>query len=102
MPTYTRRRSPRKPGRRLIFLLVGLLLVFSFGKGLVKIGRLMYRNHVEQQKYDQVLREKEQLETEIERLNDDPLYIEEIARREYGMIREGEEVFRLSLPDSAK
>ena len=52
-------------------------------------------------KAEQVREEKELLEAEIGRLEADSLYIEEIARREYGMVREGEEAFRLTLPDSA-
>lgn len=104
MHPYRRKRprSPRKPGRKLLLLLAGVLIVFSFGKGLVKIGKLMFRKQQEQGQFDQVRREKEQLDTEIARLESDSLYIEEIARKEYGMIRKGEEVYRMSLPDSAK
>ena len=44
---------------------------------------------------------KEALMKEIERLNTDSTYIEEIARKEYGMIKKGEKVFHITLPDSA-
>lgn len=48
------------------------------------------------------LGEKRSLEREIERLTSDTLYIEEIARKEYGMIKKGEEVYHISLPDSGE
>jgi cell division protein FtsB len=101
--SFDRRKRPgMKPGRKLIIIAAALFITISFGRGLVEIGRLWYRNHTEAGHRDDVLREKEQLETEVERLKNDSLYIEEIARKEYGMIREGEEVYHYSLPDSAE
>ena len=95
-----RSRTRPKPGRKIVLLLLTLLLVFGFGKGFVRIGRLLIRKHTEEQRLEQVREEKERLEAEIGRLEADSLYIEEIARREYGMVRDGEEAFRLTLPDS--
>ena len=100
MTIHRRSRSRLKPGRKIILLILAVLLVFSFGKGFVRIGRLLSRRHTEEQRLEQVREEKEQLEGEIERLKADSLYIEEIARKEYGMVRDGEEVFRLTIPDS--
>ena len=101
MTIQRRSRTRPRPGRKIIILVLVLLLVFGFGKGLVRIGRLLVRKHIEEQRLEQVREEKELLEAEIGRLEADSLYIEEIARREYGMVREGEEAFRLTLPDSA-
>ena len=100
MTIQRRSRSRLKPGRKIILLILAALFVFSFGKGFVQIVRLLVRQHTEEQRLEQVREEKEQLEAEIERLEADSLYIEEIARKEYGMVRDGEEVFRLTLPDS--
>ena len=100
MTIQRRSRSRLKPGRKIILFILAVLLVFCFGKGFVRIGRLLVRQHTEEQRLEQVRQEKERLEGEIERLQSDSLYIEEIARKEYGMVQDGEEVFRLTLPDS--
>jgi cell division protein FtsB len=102
MYKYGRKKPVSKPGRKLIVYVVAAVLVFSFGKGLVKISQLLYRKHVEQHELNTVRDEKQQLETEVDRLTSDSTYIEEIARKEYGMIRDGEEVYRMALPDSTK
>lgn len=49
---------------------------------------------------DNLARTKTRMEIEIYRLLSDSLYIEEIARKEYGMVKRGEEVFSISPPDT--
>ena len=44
----------------------------------------------------------ERLKLERDRLLNDPAYIEEIARKEYGMFGKDEEIFQITLPDSGK
>lgn len=90
-----------KPGRKLALIILGVILIAAFGKGLVRITRLLFIKHDRVEQRDEALRQKNYLETEIERLTSDSLYIEELARREYGMIKEGEEAYRLTLPDSS-
>lgn len=82
--------------------LVAALFTFTFGKGVLKIWRLSLIQREEQEVLDTAHSEKGVLEHEIERLKTDSTYIEEIARREYGMIKEGEEVFHITLPDTTR
>ena len=56
----------------------------------------------EQKALKESLERKETLEKERNRLLSDSTYIEEIARKEYGLIKKGEKVFQISLPDSEK
>ena len=47
--------------------------------------------HREEKALNDAIKEKELLELEIEKLTEDSLYIEEIARKEYGMVKNGED-----------
>jgi cell division protein FtsB len=101
--TSSRRSVPQPPRaartRRIVRVLV---LVFS---GLIVVDALvgergllaMLRARNEQQqlagRISRIRAENERLREEMRRLNDDPYAIEEIARRELGLIRPGEKVF---------
>ncbi|MFC1490035.1 septum formation initiator family protein [Candidatus Latescibacterota bacterium] len=99
-----KRKKKQKPGRYLlttvIFLIV-LYVSFGFSKSLYKIWRLSRIKSSEEKVLESAIEEKKQLKLEIERLTTDSLYIEEIAREEYGMTKDGEEVFQITLPDSS-
>jgi len=98
-----KRKIKRKPGWYLITSIILIIVFFAsvnFSKGIYKIWRLSRIKHREEKVLDDTIEEKELLEREIERLTTDSLYIEEIAREEYGMIKNGEEVFHITLPDT--
>ena len=102
MNTVKRKRK-RKPVWYLLITLaivVALYFTFNTGKRLTEIWRLSSMKRQEEKTLDEARKKKEQLLLEKERLLNDLSYIEEIARREYGMIREGEEMFQITLPDS--
>ena len=44
---------------------------------------------------------QEQLARTVDRLRNDPLYIEKLAREEMGMVREGETVLKFPSPSSS-
>lgn len=99
------RKLRKKPGWYLVVAL--LLLVVGYGasksgQGLYRVWRLSRMVRQEEKAYREDLARKKALEKEIERLATDSTYIEEIARREYGMKKKGEEVFQITLPDSNK
>ena len=99
-----KRKIKRKPGWYVITTIILIVVFFAsinFSKGIYKVWRLSRIKHKEERALNNAIKEKELLESEIERLTTDSLYIEEIARKEYGMIKNGEEVFRITLPDSA-
>jgi len=102
----TRKRKLRKrPGWYLVvtlLLLVGGYGAIKSGQGLYRVWRLSRMMRQEEKAYREDLARKEALETEIEMLTNDSTYIEEIARREYGMKKKGEKVFQITLPDSNK
>ena len=98
-----KRKSKRKPVWYLLVTLaivVALYFTFSTGKRSIEIRRLTTMKLQEEKTLDEALKKKEQLLREKERLLNDLNYIEEIARREYGMIRNGEEMFQITFPDS--
>ena len=78
-----------------LVLLLGVYLIFSQDSGILQMRKLREeRDHLR----DEVQRlesERDELQQQIDNLqNADPFVIEEEARRK-GMIREGEEVYRL-------
>jgi len=83
-------------------MIVLILLILVLGYGALKFGQGMYRVwrlasmlKTEERALNEALERIDQLELEIERLSNDLDYIEKLAREEYGMIKEGEEVYRL-------
>ncbi len=97
--------DPLRRRRRRRLVLAGLLLVpvlaflvfSSYGLG----SRL--RLEMEQadihERIDAAQERRDSLETAIERLHSDTLYIERLARERFGMIRPGERVYLLDSDD---
>jgi cell division protein FtsB/cell division protein DivIC len=46
--------------------------------------------------------ENQKLKEEVKRLQSDKRYIEEIARKELGMVKEGEIIYRFDIPSKGK
>lgn len=93
----TRKKNKKRRAGWIIFLLSLLIILFllSIGKrGFIQQIRI----HRQQQKLEDDLNvlkeEEEQLKMEEEKL-DDPEYIEEIAREDYGMAKENEKVYKV-------
>lgn len=98
-----KRQKRRKPVWYLLVTLAivaALFFTFNTGKRMIEIWRLTSMKRQEEQMLDEARKKKEQLLLEKDRLLNDLSYIEEIARRDYGMLREGEEMFEITLPDS--
>ena len=99
-----KRKLKRSPGWYLVTIIIiiaAFIISFNFSKGIYKIWILSRQKKTEEKAINKAVKEKENLELEIKRLKTDSLYIEEIARKEYGMIKKGEEVFHITLPDTA-
>ncbi|MDP2984216.1 MAG: septum formation initiator family protein [Candidatus Latescibacter sp.] len=98
-----RRKKKLKPGRIIIAC---ILIVVAFGilissRSFIKIHQLSRIKKKEIQARDSALDEKRKLLMELYRLEKDSTYMEEIARKEYGMIKKGWEVFLISSPDTS-
>lgn len=86
----------RQAGRRLIK--VGLAFVAAVlvvdalvgDRGLMETFRARRRHQELRGTIDELKRENSRMRTEAKRLREDPLKIEEVARRELGLIRPGE------------
>jgi cell division protein FtsB len=100
----TARKKRRSPAR-VIFVLV-LAIVFlglvNSGRSLLKIRELTRLKQEEARTLQENVKKRTELQKEVYRLRNDSLYIEEIARREYGMLKAGEEPLLISLPDTTK
>ncbi|MBN1794586.1 MAG: septum formation initiator family protein [Candidatus Omnitrophica bacterium] len=86
-------------GRLVIRLLKGVglvaILAFLFVPGYIKIQELKERDRKLSDRVDELRKENEKLSGELERLQNDPVYIEYIARKEMGLVREGEVIYKL-------
>lgn len=91
----------RRRGRRAIeytLLLVGCLVFVDAlvgEKGLLETMKKGREFEMLEQSIQRARRENEQLRQEAERLRNDPIAIEELARRELGLMRQGEHLFIL-------
>ncbi|MDD3618178.1 MAG: septum formation initiator family protein [Desulfobulbaceae bacterium] len=82
--------------RRLIFIVavLGLLwIVFAPERGLLHYHRLHKQIETLSRENRELAERNAQLKKEIERLRSDESYLEELARKKYGLLKENETVY---------
>ncbi len=79
-----------------ILLLISVMIFFAFfgNKGLLQVYRLRKELKEIERTNMELQRESERLRTEIENLRTNKKYIEELARRELGLVKKGEVVYQ--------
>lgn len=97
--------SAREPavsgGKNLIsiWLLVIILIMLGYAvfgnRGVIRILQAEKQKEELQQRLDLLQQEQQQLREEIERLQHDKDYWEQLAREKLGMVREGELIYHL-------
>ena len=93
--------SAAGPGRRrrlvqMALVFVGCVLLFDAlvgDKGLVDMMRAREEQRTLQRTLAEALRDNDRLREDIRRLKEEPAAIEELARRELGLIKPGEKLF---------
>jgi cell division protein FtsL len=93
--------------KRLLFLILISLLIFGiltfFGeKGVFHLFRLQKELARVKEKNFKLEEENQTLKEEVKRLKSDKRYIEEIARKELGMVKEGEIIYQFDTPSKGK
>ena len=85
-----------------ILLSIGVVVIFSFfllvifgDDALLELNRIKRERNILIKKNEELARENNSMYTEIERLKHDPEYIENVARRELGMIGKNEIIFKV-------
>lgn len=81
-----------------IFILIVILVLFVFLTGSRSIFRLydLHKQHNELLQQKETLEsENEQLLEQIEKLQEDLDYIEKVAREKYNLKREGEDIYKI-------
>ena len=95
-----------KKRRILILVIISLLILGSltfFGeKGIFNLLRLRKEVARINEKNVQLEEENQKLKEEVKRLQSDKRYIEEIARKELGMVKEGEIIYRFDTSSKRK
>ena len=83
-------------------VLIGLLIIipaFSFilfsNRGIIKHFSLVAEKHRMEEKILEAQREQQRLKDQSNALDHDPKAIEKVAREKYGMIKEGETVYKV-------
>ena len=79
-----------------ILLLISVMIFFAFfgDKGLLQVYRLSKELKEIERTNMELQRENERLRAEIEHLRTDKQYIEELARRELGLVKKGEIIYQ--------
>lgn len=73
-------------------LLVAGWILFS-SNGAIKYRTVQKQLQAVQDENIKLSAENEQLKIEIEKLKSDPTYLEEVARKDYGLVRKNEMIF---------
>jgi cell division protein FtsB len=83
------------------FLLAGTLLWFLLAPHRGVLALLDKRTELKalQEKSTQIEAENTRLREQIDRLKKDPAYLEDLARREYGLLKEREFIYDFSKPE---
>lgn len=88
------------PGEKRFFLVICLLslllitgwILFS-SNGVINYYAIQKELHAIQEENLKLAAENDQLKIEIQRLKADPAYLEEVARKDYGLVKKNEMVF---------
>ena len=93
--------------KRLLVLAIGFLLILGlltfFGeKGIFHLLRLKRELARIQETNQQIGVENERLKEEVRRLKNEKGYLEEIARKELGMVKEGEIIYQFDPSKAGK
>jgi len=91
--------SPKRLGTVAMVALAVGLAVFGV-KESVRAWQMRRDMHAVEREVQTLRAKQEQLTRTVDRLRNDPLYIEKLAREEMGMVREGETV--LKFPSQAR
>ena len=95
-----------KKKRLLLLILVSLLIFGSltfFGeKGILHLLHLRKELVRVKEKNLKLEEENQKLKEEVKRLKSDKRYIEEIARKELGMVKQGEIIYQFDTPTKGK
>ena len=88
--------------KRLLLLLLSLFLIFGFltffgDKGILHLLRLQKELVRIKEINIKMGEENRKLKEEIKRLQHEKRYIEEVARRELGLVKEGEIIYQFDL-----
>ena len=94
-----RELSPQKLGTIAMVVLAVGLAVFGV-KESVRAWQMRRDMHVAEREVEALRAKQADLARTIDRLRNDPLYIEKLAREEMGMVREGETVLKFPSQNS--
>lgn len=78
----------------ILYLVCAIVLIF-FVPGLAKIQELKSRNRFLNDKIIEVKKENLTLKKEVQRLKNDSVYLESVARDKMGVIKKGEVVYHI-------
>ncbi len=103
------KKKPKKPltplqQNRLLKIILGLVIastlwiLFAPGTGVYSLLKLRNKALDLEKQTRELTLANEQLRAEIDRLNNDTDYLEQIAREKYGMLKKNERVFDFSKP----
>lgn len=95
---HSQRAVRRRRLRRLLQWSTGALLLWGFvfaEDGLIALSLRYRKIHQLQQRVAALTQQRDWLQEEIQRRQDDPATLERLAREEYGMIFPGERVVRI-------
>lgn len=100
-PRSKQKLSPVQENRlvKIIFVIVVLVLLwvlFSPGSGIVTLMSKRSELKTLLQETIQLEQENIRLQTEVDRLQNDSAYLEEIARKDYGLLKKNEQVYDFS------
>lgn len=79
----------------MVAILSFFLLVIFGDDALLELNRIKKERNILIKKNEELVQENNSMYTEIERLKHDPEYIENVARRELGMIGKNEIIFKV-------
>lgn len=87
----------------LLLAFIGLLLLFFMpGRGLLHYRNLRKQAEALRTENQQLRDSNQKLDAEIKRLKTDDKYLEELARKEYGLLKKNEEVYEFKSSGSKK
>lgn len=113
---YSEKLVRRKPKKKLtplqqnrllkiiLVLVVGsfVWVLFAPGTGVYSLLKLRNKTDRLESQTEELVKSNERLRAEIERVKNDPVYLEQIAREKYGMIKKNEQLFDFSKPKKGK